>query len=338
MAEINPTHTASQEDIWPSLPWETWQDTCNTLHLWTQIIGKIRLELTPKINHCWEVPLYVTARGLTTSPIPYKSSIFQIDFDFLANEMQVIKNNGEIRSIKLRPMSVAEFYQETMTALNSLGIEINIWTTPVEIPDRTPFERDTKHNSYDLEYVRRFWKVLVQVDRVLKLSWRFIVVKEQKNKDKLRACAFDQPQVSQAPVVLICCGDRRVNNTDYIEEIIQIGITVGRVNEKYAEYMRGAIPQLFEYKPSFESMEAWTNRHTMLAVAHLMIVAKAFGVDSCPMEGFVAGQVKEAFNIPAEVDVYCLLPLGYADEPSKKYGGRFSTECVCYGESFGQAL
>ena len=168
--------------------------------------------------------------------------------------------------------------------------------------------------------------------------WRFIVVKEQQNKDRLKACAFDQPQVSQAPVVLICCGDRRVNNTDYIEEMIQIGITAGGVNEKFAEYMRGAIPQLFEYKPSFESMEAWTNRHTMLAVAHLMIVAKAFGVDSCPMEGFVAGQVKEAFNIPAEVDVCCLLPLGYADKPIKKYGGRFSTERVCYGESFGQAL
>jgi hypothetical protein len=169
MTEIDRIHTASQQDIWPSLPWETWQDTCNTIHLWTQIIGKIRLKLTPKINHCWEVPLYVTAKGLTTSPIPYKSSIFQIDFDFLAHEMQIIKDNGEIRSLELRPISVAEFYQETMTALNSLGIEVNIWTTPVEIPDRTPFEQDTKHNSYDPEYTQRFWKVLVQVDRVLKL-------------------------------------------------------------------------------------------------------------------------------------------------------------------------
>ena len=168
--------------------------------------------------------------------------------------------------------------------------------------------------------------------------WRFIVVKEQANKDKLRACAFDQPQVSQAPVVLICCGDRRINNAEYIEEVIQLGIATGGVNEKYAQFMRGAIPQLFEYQPCFESLEAWTNRHTMLAVAHLMIVAKAFGVDSCPMEGFVTAQVKEAFKIPSEVDVCCLLPLGYADEPIKKYGGRFDTERVCYGESFGQAL
>ena len=168
--------------------------------------------------------------------------------------------------------------------------------------------------------------------------WRFIVVKEQENKERLKACAFGQGQVSQAPVVLICCGDRRVNNADYIEEIIQLGIGAGGVNEKYADYIRGAIPQLFEHHPCFESLEAWTNRHTMLAVAHLMIVAKAFGIDSCPMEGFVTAQVKEAFNIPAEVDVCCLLPLGYADEPIKKYGGRLDTERVCYGESFGQAL
>ena len=168
--------------------------------------------------------------------------------------------------------------------------------------------------------------------------WRFIVVKEQANKDKLRACAFDQSQVSQAPVVLICCGDRRVSNPEYIEEIIQLGMAAGGVNEKYADYMRGAIPQLFEYQPSFTSLEAWTNRHTMLAVAYLTIVAKAFGVDSCPMEGFMTAQVKEAFNIPEEVDVCCLLPLGYADEPIKQYGGRFSSDRVCYGENFGQAL
>lgn len=168
--------------------------------------------------------------------------------------------------------------------------------------------------------------------------WRFIVVKEQENKEKLAACAFNQAQISQAPVVLICCGDRRVNNADYIEEVIQLGMATGAVNDKYADYMRGAIPQLFEYKPCFESLEAWTNRHTMLVVAHLMIVAKALGVDSCPMEGFVTAQVKEAFNIPEEVDVCCLLPLGYADEPMKKYGGRFSPEKVCYAESFGQEM
>ena len=167
--------------------------------------------------------------------------------------------------------------------------------------------------------------------------WRFIAVREQANQEKLQACAFNQRQVTEAPVVLICCGDRRVQQSDYIESTIQLGIDAGAVNEKYADSMRQSIPQLFKNKPCFESMEAWTNRHTMLAVAHLMIVAKSFGVDTCPMEGFVAAQVKEAFNIPDEVDVCCLLAMGYAAEPWKKYGGRFGIEQVFYSESFGES-
>jgi len=166
--------------------------------------------------------------------------------------------------------------------------------------------------------------------------WRFVVVREQENKEKLKACAFNQRQVSEAPVVLICCGDRRVGDSDYIESVIQLGMEVGGVNEQYANVMREQIPALFEYHPSFENVEAWTNRHTMLAVAHIMIVAKSFGVDSCPMEGFVSAQVKEAFQIPAEVDVCCLLPLGYAAEPFKAYGGRFEIDQVFFAESYGE--
>ena len=166
--------------------------------------------------------------------------------------------------------------------------------------------------------------------------WRFVVVREQENKEKLKACAFNQRQVGEAPVVLICCGDRRVGNSDYIESVIQMGIDAGGVNEPFANVMREQIPALFEYHPCFENLEAWTNRHTMLDVAHIMIVAKSYGVDSCPMEGFVTTQVKEAFQIPAEVDVCCLLPMGYADEPFKQYGGRFGIDQVCFGESYGE--
>ncbi len=166
--------------------------------------------------------------------------------------------------------------------------------------------------------------------------WRFIVVREQENKEKLKACAFNQRQVGEAPVVLICCGDRRVGNSDYIESVIQMGIDAGGVNEQFANVMREQIPALFEYHPCFENLEAWTNRHTMLAVAHIMIVAKSYGVDSCPMEGFVTTQVKEAFQIPAEVDVCCVLPMGYADDPFKQYGGRFEIDQVCFGESYGE--
>ena len=110
------------------------------------------------------------------------------------------------------------------------------------------------------------------------------------------------------------------------------------ITDTYADYMRSSIPKIFENKPSFDNLETWTNRQTMLAVAHVMIVAKSYGVDSCPMEGFVSSQVKAAFNIPPEVDVCCLLPLGYAAEPFKQYGGRFETEKIVYAESFGDPL
>lgn len=119
--------------------------------------------------------------------------------------------------------------------------------------------------------------------------------------------------------------------------MIQLGQATGAANDAYADMMRSAIPQLFENKLSFDSLEAWTNRHTMLAVAHLMIVAKSFGVDTCPMEGFATAQVKEAFNIPADVDVCCLLAMGYAAEPFKQYGGRFDIDQVFYQETFGES-
>jgi len=169
MKDISDRHSSfGDEDIWPSLPWEAWQDTCATLHMWTQVIGKIRLGLAPMINHWWQVPLYVTSRGLTTSPIPYGSRIFQIDFDFLAHEMYIVTDTGQNRSVVLKPHSVADFYKETMDALRSLGIEVTIWTTPVEVQDRIPFEQDTKHAAYDPEYAQRLRKVLVQADRIMK--------------------------------------------------------------------------------------------------------------------------------------------------------------------------
>ncbi|NHC34494.1 nitroreductase family protein [Scytonema millei] len=165
--------------------------------------------------------------------------------------------------------------------------------------------------------------------------WRFIIVREQHNRDKLKACASNQRQVGEAPVVLICCGDRTSAEMENIEAVIALGAEVGAMNDDFANYMRSQIPSFFENRPSFESMEAWTNRHTMLAVAHLMLVAKSFGVDSCPMEGFSTARVKEAFNIPPHVDVCCLVALGYAAEPFKQYGGRFKTDRVCFSETYG---
>lgn len=159
-AAVAPTET------WPSLPLERWKDTYATLHMWTQVVGKIRLALAPLINHWWQVTLYVTSRGLTTSPIPYGTRTFQIDFDFLAHELHIDTGEGERRTLPLEPRSVADFYHRTMAALHALGIDVPIWSTPVEIENPIPFERDDRH-AYDPEYAQRFWRILVQTDRVL---------------------------------------------------------------------------------------------------------------------------------------------------------------------------
>ena len=127
---------------WPELPLAEWKDTLATLHMWTQIVGKIRLALTPLENHWWNVPLYVTPRGLTTSAIPYGDRLFQINFDFISHLLLIETTDGSVKTFALRPCSVAEFYKEMMTALGSLGMPVTIWTTPVEVQDRTPFEED----------------------------------------------------------------------------------------------------------------------------------------------------------------------------------------------------
>lgn len=151
---------------WPELPLAEWKDTYDTLHRWTQIVGKIRLALTPLQNHWWNSTLYVTPRGLTTSTMSYNGRLFQIDFDFIAHHLLIEATDGSVKTIALRSRSVSEFYQETMAALASLGIHVSIWTTPVEVPDRTPFEEDQKHASYDPEYAQRFWRILAQVSLV----------------------------------------------------------------------------------------------------------------------------------------------------------------------------
>ena len=154
-------------NLWPELPLEEWKDTYETLHMWTQIIGKIRLALTPRQDHWWNTTLYVTPRGLTTSEMPYKARSLQIDFDFISHVLSIKTSEGSTKTIPLRPRSVADFYHETMSALSSLEMPVSIWTTPVEVPDRTPFEKDEKHAAYDPEYAHRFWRILLEVGKVL---------------------------------------------------------------------------------------------------------------------------------------------------------------------------
>ena len=153
----------SAAGAWPELPYEDWADTCATLHLWTQIAGKIRLACAPWANHWWHVPLYVTSRGLTTSAMPYEGRSFEIVFDFLAHRLFITCSDGAVESFALAPMTVAKFYAEIMARLKKLGIAPKIWTMPVEIADAIPFEQDEIHRSYDTEMAQRFWRVLLAV-------------------------------------------------------------------------------------------------------------------------------------------------------------------------------
>ena len=158
----------SDDAVWPPLPYSAWQPTCATLHLWTQIVGKIRLRLTPWLNHSWHVPLYVTARGLTTSVIPYKNENFEIRFDFIDHVLDIETSGGQRRRIRLMPQPVCDFRAAVMKALGDLDIDVRITELPCEIPGAIPFSADREHASYDPDAAHRFWRALVQADRVFK--------------------------------------------------------------------------------------------------------------------------------------------------------------------------
>jgi hypothetical protein len=152
---------------WPALAYEEWKDSLDTLHMWTQIVGKVKLELAPFLNHWWEVAFSVTARGLTTSTIPFGDRVFQVDFDFIDHRLSIAVSDGTSRNLPLRPRSVADFYRAFMSALGELGIPVRITVVPVEVENTIPFDQDTAHASYDPDSVTRWWRVTLQVDRLL---------------------------------------------------------------------------------------------------------------------------------------------------------------------------
>jgi hypothetical protein len=155
-------------DVWPALPLDSWRDTYATLHMWTQIVGKTRLALAPMENHWWQVVLYVTPRGLTTSPIPHGDRTFAVNFDFLSHELSVTTSDGAIRALQLIPRSVADFYEAYLALLASLDLKVKIWPVPVEVENTIRFPEDRVHRSYNAESATRLWRLLVQADRVLK--------------------------------------------------------------------------------------------------------------------------------------------------------------------------
>jgi uncharacterized protein DUF5996 len=162
------TAGSATREAWPSLPLEAWSETCATLHLWTQIVGKIRLVQSPWQNHSWHVTLYVTAAGLTTSPVPHGHRTFQIDFDFIRHRLIVQTSDGGTGGFALEPQSVAAFYARLIEELKKLDVPVNIFLQPNEVAEPIRFDQDEKHSAYDREYANRFWRVLVQADRVFK--------------------------------------------------------------------------------------------------------------------------------------------------------------------------
>lgn len=155
-------------DEWPALPYEMWKDTCETLHMWTQVVGKVKLALNPPENHWWHVSLGLAARGLTTGPIPYRSRTFEVQFDFIDHDLHILTSDGQVKTLPLVPRSVADFYREFMGSLRALGIEVVINTLPSEVKSPIPCDQDEEHASYDPDYSGRFWRILARTASILK--------------------------------------------------------------------------------------------------------------------------------------------------------------------------
>lgn len=160
---------SASANVWPPLPLAAWSDTRDTLHMWMQIVGKTRLALAPMVNHWWQVPLYVSPRGLTTSWMPYGTEGFSVELDFIDHRLEIQHDDGRTWSMALAPRSVADFYEAYMGGLRSLGIDVHIWPVPVEVADAIPFARDETHGSYDANAAHDFWRALTQASRVLSL-------------------------------------------------------------------------------------------------------------------------------------------------------------------------
>jgi len=159
---------ASDNEVLPALPLDSWKETLETLHMWTQIVGKVRLKLSPLVNQWWNVPLYVTARGMTTSAMPYQQRDIEVRFDFVEHKLTIENSDGRVVTMALVAESVAEFYKRFMAALAELGVSVHIWTMPCEVPNPTPFEQDNIHAAYDPQAAHKFWRILVWVDQILK--------------------------------------------------------------------------------------------------------------------------------------------------------------------------
>ena len=239
--------------VWPSLPLEAWRDTCATLHLWMQIVGKIRLAQSPWVNHSWHVTLYVTPRGLTTSPIAYGPRTFQIDFDFVDHRLVVECSDRGRTSLPLEPQPVSAFYRRLMEEMARLGLRVRIDKRPNEVADPIPFDRDEVHRAYDPEYVHRFWLVLTQADRVFKVfRARFIgkcsPVHLFWGAPDLAVTRFSGRTAPEHPGGIPNLPDR-VTREAYSHEVSSCGFWPGGGSVPYAAFYSYAYPE----PPGFSS-------------------------------------------------------------------------------------
>jgi hypothetical protein len=236
------TGTTHQPELWPALPLSEWADTYATLHMWTQVVGKVRLALSPRVNHWWEVPLYVSARGLTTSPIPYEHGIFEVQFDFIDHKLDIMTTGGETRSLRLMPRTVADFYAEFLEMIHSLGINARIWRMPVEVPNPIRFDQDRTHASYDPEYAHRFWRILVTVDSVFKeFRSRFIGKASPVHffwgSFDFAVTRFSGRRAPERP------GVDTINREAYSHEVISVGFWPGGGDIKDTAFYAYAAPE-----------------------------------------------------------------------------------------------
>ena len=242
-------------ECWPALPLESWESTRFTLHMWTQIVGKVRLALTPMVNHWWNVPLYVSPRGLTTSSMPYRDLIIEIEFDFISHQLHLRKSDGNSASIALAPKTVADFYAEFLAMLRSQGIDVKIWKMPVEIADPIPFDEDRTHASYDRDAVHKFWRILASTSDVFHDFRALFIGKSSPvhffwGSFDLALTRFSGRRAPAKP------GADRITQEAYSHEVSSVGFWPGSGNVKEPSYYSYASPEpagFSDYRVSPES-------------------------------------------------------------------------------------
>jgi hypothetical protein len=237
-----PPAVADQPECWPSLSLESWKDTYATLHMWTQMVGKVRLKLTPLVNHWWNVPLYVTVCGLTTSRIPYGQRAFELWFDFIRHQLVLETSNGIVKKLPLAPRSVAEFYQEFMVMLRSAGIEVKIWRMPVEIANPIAFDQDRVHAAYDPAAVEKFWRILLSVDAVFSQFRSGFIGKSSPvhffwGSFDLAVTRFSGRRAAERP------GADAVTREAYSHEVSSVGFWPGGGDVKEAVFYSYMVPE-----------------------------------------------------------------------------------------------